>query len=111
MPTKGLNGTTLAYDTVGDGDSLVLIHGSWGERQTWGFIVPGLAVSFRVVSYDRRGHGESGGRPEAGTGHDDVAGVAAVIQALDLPPACVVANSYGACIGLRLAAEHPEFVA
>jgi pimeloyl-ACP methyl ester carboxylesterase len=105
------DGTTLAYDTAGEGHALVLVHGSWMVRQTWRLVVPGLTPSFRVVSYDRRGHGESDAQPEAGTVHDDVADAAALIEALDIAPAHVVANSYGACIALRLGVEHPELVA
>src|SRR5881227_1473149 len=95
---------------VGDGDALILIHGSWGERPTWGFILPGLSESFRVVSYDRRGHGESVGDPTAGTVRDDVADAAALIETVHGEPAYVVANSYGSIIALRLAGEHPELV-
>ena len=105
-----INGTTLAYDVAGEGDPLLLIHGSWGERQTWAFVLPGLAESFRVVSYDRRGHGESVGQPDAGTVHDDVADAAALIEVMDGGPAYVVANSYGSCIALRLAAERSDLV-
>ncbi len=111
MPSATINGTTLAYDTAGDGHPLVLVHGSWVERQMWAFVVPGLAASFRVVSYDRRGHGESEAQPDAGTMHDDVADVAALIEALNIAPAHVVANSYGACIALRLGIERPDLVA
>jgi pimeloyl-ACP methyl ester carboxylesterase len=111
MPSETINGTTLAYDTDGEGQAVVLVHGSWGERQQWAFVVPGLTPSFRVVSYDRRGHGESDPQPEAGTVHDDVADVAALIEALDIAPVHVVANSYGACIALRLGVEHPGIVA
>lgn len=110
MEVEGVDGTTLTYDVAGDGQPLVLIHGSWGERQTWGFVLPALAESFRVISYDRRGHGESTAPPDAGTVHDDVADVAALIDALGDGRAHVVANSYGACIALRLAAAHPERV-
>jgi pimeloyl-ACP methyl ester carboxylesterase len=111
MEVKGADGTPLTYDVSGDGDPLVLIHGSWGERQTWGLVIPALAESFRVISYDRRGHGESSARPDIGTVHDDVADAATVIDALGDGRAHVVGNSYGACIALRLAAAHPERVA
>jgi pimeloyl-ACP methyl ester carboxylesterase len=111
MPSETINGTTLAYDTAGEGHALVLVHGSWMVRQTWLLVLPGLTPSFRVVSYDRRGHGESDAQPEAGTIHDDVADIAALIEALDIAPAHVVANSYGACIALRLGVEHPDIVA
>jgi len=111
MEVEGVDGTALTYDVAGDGVPLVLIHGSWGERQTWGFVVPALAESFRVISYDRRGHGESTAPPDGGTVHDDVADVVSVIDALGDGRAHVAANSYGACIALRLAAAHPERVA
>jgi pimeloyl-ACP methyl ester carboxylesterase len=110
VTAETINGTTLAYDLVGDGPPLLLIHGSWGERETWGFILPGLSASFRVLSYDRRGHGESIGDPTAGTVHDDVADAGALIEKVQGEPAYVVANSYGSIVALRLATEHPELV-
>lgn len=110
MPVDRINETTLAYDVAGEGPPLLMIHGSWGERGTWGFVVPGLAESFRVVTYDRRGHGESTSDPVAGTVHDDVADAAGLIETLGLAPARVVAGSYGACIALRLATARPDLV-
>ena len=111
MEVKSADGTPLTYDVSGDGEPLVLIHGSWGERQTWGLVIPALAKSFRVISYDRRGHGESSAPPDIGTVHDDVADATALIDALADGRAHLCANSYGACIALRLAAAHPERVA
>jgi pimeloyl-ACP methyl ester carboxylesterase len=110
MPVANNDGTALVYDSVGDGAPLVLVHGSWGERNGFAFVVPGLSQLFRVVSYDRRGHGESGGDPESGTVHDDVADLATVIEASGSAPAHVVASSYGGCIALRLAAQRPELI-
>ena len=110
MAVETINGTKLAYDVSGDGEAVVLVHGSWMERHTWALIAPALSGSFRVVTYDRRGHGESVPEPEGSTVHDDVADLAALITALDLAPAHVVGNSMGSCIALRLAATHPELV-
>jgi pimeloyl-ACP methyl ester carboxylesterase len=111
MEINGADGTPLTYDLSGNGEPLVLIHGSWGERQVWGLVIPALAESFRVISHDRRGHGGSSAPPDIGTVHDDVADVVALIDALGDGRAHVVGNSYGACIALRLAATHPERVA
>jgi len=111
MDVESADGTTLTYEVAGDGDALVLIHGSWVDRQTWGFVIPGLVESFRVISYDRRGHGESTAPPDAGTIHDDVADVVTLIDALGHGPVHIVANSYGACTALRLAASHPQRLA
>ncbi len=110
MPVEEINGTPLSYEETGGGEPLVLVHGSWGEGDTWGFVVPGLAESFRVVTYDRRGHGKSSAPPEEGTVHDDVADLAALIEKLGIGPANLAANSYGSCIALRLTAQRPELV-
>jgi pimeloyl-ACP methyl ester carboxylesterase len=110
VPVEEMNGTPLHYEESGSGDPLVLVHGSWGEGETWGFVIPGFAESFRVVAYSRRGHGQSTGPPDDGTVHDDVADLAALIEKLGLAPANLVANSFGACVAVRLAREHPELV-
>lgn len=104
------DGTKLHYETAGAGDPLVMVHGSWGDSLGWGFVAPGLAESFLVVTYDRRGHGRSGGAPAEGTVHDDVADVAALIEALDLGPAHVCGSSYGTIVSLRLAIERSDLV-
>ena len=36
------------------------MHGSWGDHRNWAPVVPALAESFRVLSYDRRGHSAAG---------------------------------------------------
>ena len=105
-----VNGTTLAYDDAGDGDPVVLVHGSWNQRQAWMFFVPELSSSFRVISYDRRGHGESTAEPTDGTIHDDIADLAGLIDKLGIGPAHVVGNSYGAIVSLSVTAAHPDIV-
>lgn len=110
MPIERINGTPLAYDDTGQGDPVVIVHGSWSQLQTWRAVVERLSTTFRVVSYDRRGHGESASQPDAGTVHDDVGDLAALIELLGLAPTHILANSYGSCVALRLAAERPQVV-
>ena len=111
MKIEQLNGTTLCYQETGRGEPLVLVHGGWVDQTTWDAVVPALAETFRVVTYDERGHGRSRlNPPDAGTVHDDVADLAALIEHLDLEPVNVAGISSGACIALRLASEHPALV-
>lgn len=108
VPQVEVNGVRLLVEESGSGEPLVLVHGSWGDRQAWALIEDDLAQRFRVVSYDRRGHTGSDDGAEPGTRRDDEDDLAALIETLGLGPANVVANSFGASIALGLAARRPE---
>lgn len=111
MATAKVNGVRLYYELRGTGEvPLVLVHGSWDSQDDWQPIVPLLAASFRVLTYDRRGHSRSERPAGQGSVREDVADLAALIEHLGLVPAWVVGNSFGASITLRLAAEHPELI-
>jgi len=64
--------------------------------------------SFRVLTYDRRGHSQSEAPPGQGHLDQDVADLAGLIETLDLAPAHVAGNSLGSIISLRLASRRPE---
>jgi pimeloyl-ACP methyl ester carboxylesterase len=111
MPIARVNGVDLFYATSGNGaEPLVLVHGSWTSHRSWDLLVPRLAGAFRVVAYDRRGHSASERPAGPGSVREDVADLAALIERLDLAPAWVLGNSFGASIALRLAAERPELL-
>jgi pimeloyl-ACP methyl ester carboxylesterase len=109
MAITRINGVRLFWELRGDsGDLLVLVHGSWGNHHNWDSVVPTFERSFRVLTYDRRGHSESE-RP-IGQGHvdEDVADLAALIEHVGRGPAHIAGNSFGAAIVLRLAGKRPE---
>ncbi len=111
MAIETVNGVRLRYELSGSGEiPLVLVHGSWVSHHNWDLSVPGLAESFRVLTYDRRGHSESERLGGQGSVRDDVGDLAALIEHLGLAPAFVVGNSFGASITLRLAGERPELL-
>ena len=107
MPIETINGVNIFLQEFGSGDPVVLVHGSWVDHMEWPFIVPGLAQRFRVVVYDRRGHGQSERLPTQGSIREDVADLAAIIERAGAP-ADVLGSSMGASISLRLAAERPD---
>ena len=67
MPEIDVNGVRLYYELHGQGEPMALVHGSWGHAGNWTPVVPGLAESFRVLTYDRRGHTRSE-RPDVEVG-------------------------------------------
>ena len=50
-------GTRLHYHDAGDGTPLVLLHGGGSRAQTFEEMVPILAKSFQVYTFDMRGFG------------------------------------------------------
>ena len=109
MATANVNGVRLFYEISGSGKvPLVMVHGSWGSHHNWDPVVPALARSFLVLTYDRRGHSESERPSEQGSIREDVIDLAALIEHLGLRPAWVAGNSFGASIALRLAGERPD---
>lgn len=111
MAIARVNGVRLFYELSGGGDTpLVLVHGSWASHDSWGPVVPRLAESFRVLTYDRRGHSASERPPGQGSVREDVADLAALIEQLGLAPAWGIGSSFGASIVLRLAGERPDLL-
>jgi pimeloyl-ACP methyl ester carboxylesterase len=109
MPRISVKGVELNYDLTGVGETLVLVHGSWSDRNNWLPVVPELARAFRVVAYDRRGNGLST-RDAPGLRRDHEDDLAALIEEVSGKPAHVVGTSFGASIGLGLASRRPELV-
>lgn len=109
MPSSRINGVRIYWELTGDADDLVvLVHGSWGDHHNWASVVQPLSRSFRVLTYDRRGHSRSERPAGQGSVRDDVADLAALLEEIGNSPAHVVGSSFGAAIVLRLAATRPE---
>jgi pimeloyl-ACP methyl ester carboxylesterase len=109
MTRISANGIELNYDLTGAGETLVLVHGGWSDRNNWLPVAPELAQSFSVVAYDRRGHGLST-RDVPGTRRDQEDDLAALIEGLAEEPVHVAGTSFGGSIALGLAARRPELI-
>ncbi len=110
MAHAEINGIEIYYELQGEGEPLALVHGSWVNASAWQGVAPGLAESFQVLIYDRRGHSRSERPVRQGSVHEDADDLGALLEALDLAPAHVVTDSFGGSIALRLAAKRPELL-
>jgi len=109
MPVGKFNGVQLFWEQTGSkGEPLVLVHGSWGDHHNWDMVASEFAKSFRVLTYDRRGHSESERLATQGSVSEDVDDLIALITQLNLSPAHIVGNSYGAGIVLKAAIKRPD---
>lgn len=99
---KSADGTVIAYDRIGDGPALVVSVGAFCTRQT--FVAPdALRQRFTVVTYDRRGRGDSGDT-QPFTPEREYEDLAAVAAAAGPEPPFLFGHSSGAAIALRAVA-------
>src|SRR5690242_8559592 len=109
--TSVTNGSVELHveDTGGDGRPVVLIHGWPLSGASWSEQVPALtAAGYRVVTYDRRGFGQSG-KPGEGYDYDTFADdLQAVLEALDLRDVSLVGFSMGGGEVARYLGRHGQ---
>lgn len=53
------DGTTIAYQAMGDGPPVILIGGAFNDRSTVAGLAAAVAPELTAISYDRRGRGDS----------------------------------------------------
>ena len=98
----------LRFRDEGEGEPLVFVHGWTLDLEMWDPQAAEFSRTMRVIRYDRRGHGLSGGTP----GHaQDPRDLEALLDHLQLPRATVVGMSQGARTALTFAIDRPERVA
>ncbi len=110
MPRVRANGVELVYEELGAGDPLVFVSGTSVDRTIWGLQVAAFAPRYRCITFDNRDVGESTIVDAAYTPRDMAADAAALLAALDLPPAHVVGHSLGGAIAQELALAAPRRV-
>lgn len=112
MPSIDIEGTSIAYEVVGEGRPWVVTPGGRFAKESPG--VPQLAEALaaagqQVLIWDRPNTGASDvcfdGESESEMQADRLAGL---LEALDMAPAVVIGGSGGARVSLLAAARHPH---
>jgi non-heme chloroperoxidase len=89
------DGAKIYYEDQGEGQPILLVHGWMCSSKFWQKNVPGLANTFRVVTLDLRGHGNSS---KALTGHtigQYARDVREIVERLELQDVVLVGWSMG----------------
>src|SRR5262249_27069724 len=105
-----LKGVDYAYDVRGQGEPLLLLHGGLGSSDMFEPLLPILGAGRQVITVDLQGHGRSslGNRPiRCEAIADDLA---ALLKRLGRTQVDVLGYSFGGCVALRLAVQHPAVV-
>lgn len=105
-----VNGINLYYEVYGEGEPLVLIHGSGQSIADMAHQIRHFSTDYRVVVADSRAHGRSGMTNEQMTYKIMAQDWVALINHLKLPPVRLVGWSDGGNISLEIARTHPNSV-
>lgn len=113
--TAKVNGVDIYYEVDGNGLPILFMHGGLGADH-WGFhwppeAIPPLADTYKLIYYDHRGNGRSGGSPNTVTFSNLIKDAEALRQTLDLGQIVVLGHSYGGLIALYYALNYPENLA
>jgi len=100
----------LAHQLDGDGEPLLLLNGGMMSISSWNPFIEPFVERYRVVRCDFRGQLRSHEPPHR-TLDGHVADVIALLDTLEIERTRVIAASFGAEVGLLLAATHPARVA
>jgi pimeloyl-ACP methyl ester carboxylesterase len=105
-----VNGMTMYYEVSGEGDPLIVLHGSYMNIPAMGAIIPKLAETHRVYALELQGHGRTTDIDRPITYPNLADDVAAFMDAVGLKQADIFGYSMGAVTGLQLTIRHPEKV-
>lgn len=95
------SGVTIHYETMGAGRPLVFVHGWSMSARVWLYQTEALASSYRVVTVDLRGHGESSPTASGFTLEDFATDMIELFTRLDLHNAALIGWSMGAQVALQ----------
>lgn len=111
MNTIPTQNTSMAYETRGEGEPVLLMH--------CGFVADScaplmnqaeLTARYRLIHYHRRGYGASARAAGPMSVSEQAADARALLRQLGIDRAHVVGHSYGGVVALQLALDAPEVV-
>ena len=107
MDTIEVQGLQIAYERLGTGPPLVLLHGILGDSRAWAQQFEALSDEFTVVALDLPGCGRSDDPPETFRFPEYADCLATFIGALGLERPHVLGLSWGGVLALELYNRHP----
>ncbi len=112
MPVLDRPGTFISYHATGRGPVLLLSHGFAATGAMFDLNLPALTAGNQVLTWDIRGHGDSGdpADPACYTAGAAVGDMAAILDYLGIGRAALGGHSLGGYLSLRFALAYPERV-
>ncbi len=99
----------LHYQSLGQGQPLILLHGLFGSSDNWGTVAKHFSQHYQVISVDLRNHGRS--PHSASQSYTDMSNdLLALCEALSLDRIHLLGHSVGGKVAMQFATHHPDRV-
>ena len=105
-----VNHVRLHYIEFGGGPTIILLHGLFGNLETWTETSSYFKQRFRVIAYDARGHGQSEIPDNQDAYSQDimVQDLKGLMDSLGITQTILVGHSMGAGVALNFYLQYPE---
>jgi len=107
IPTGG---SQVYYEAMGEGEPLLLLHGGFGTVEDFASVTPELAKHFKVVAFERPGHGRTDDDGEPFSYATMAETTVDFMGSLGLKGANLLGWSDGAAVALLVAISRPDLV-
>jgi len=98
----------ISFEDRGAGNAVVLLHGFTESADVWDFFVENLVDSFRVITIDLPGHGESECIGDVHHMEQMGEAVKTVLDHLNVSEAVIIGHSMGGYVALAMARVYPK---
>ncbi|MBS1608458.1 MAG: alpha/beta hydrolase [Bacteroidetes bacterium] len=106
-----VNGLKMYYEIHGDGQPLVLIHGSFMTINTaFNALIPALSKHRKVIAVELQGHGRTADTDRPFSFESMADDIAELLKYLKIESADILGYSLGGAVALQAAIRHPEAV-
>lgn len=114
MPSQGhfatVNGFQMYYEIYGEGSPLVLLHNFTGSTLFWQPYLADLAVHFKLIVIDMRGHGRSTNPTNQFTHRQSALDIFALLDQLEIDQFKAIGASSGGMTLIHMVTQQPERV-
>ncbi len=101
-----VGGLTWHVQVMGEGPTLLLLHGAGASTHSWRDLMPALAQEFRVIAPDLPGQGFTSAPTGDGyTLHGMARAIASLLSVLKAAPQIIVGHSAGGAIAVRMSLD------
>jgi pimeloyl-ACP methyl ester carboxylesterase len=107
MPYAVLGGQRLYYEVGGEGEAVVLLHGSFANADILEGPATAIASGFRALRIDRPGHGRSSDAPDPVSLANEAAGIAALLDWFSTEKAHLLSHDDASEVALQFALDFP----